>query len=74
VEHIAGIGGDGARVLGETIYKLIQQAKPSMEKDLLAKADAAIVKALDSKEFRIGLGSLRKRKPEIPNSKSEMAK
>ena len=74
VEHIAGIGGDGAKVLGETIYKLIQQAKPSLEKDLLAKADAAIVKAVDSKEFRIGLGKLRTQKPETPDAKSEMAK
>jgi hypothetical protein len=67
-----------APVLGfftrETIYKLIQQAKPSLEKDLLAKADAAIVKAVDSKEFRIGLGKLRTQKPETPDAKSEMAK
>jgi hypothetical protein len=71
VEHIAGIGGDGAKVLGETIHKLIQQGKPSLERDLLAKADAAIVKAVDSKEFRIGLGSLLRQRSPTRNAKAE---
>jgi hypothetical protein len=65
VEHVAGVGGDGAKVLGETIHKLVQQMKPSLERDLLAKADAAIVRAVDSKEIRIGLASLMRQKSVI---------
>jgi hypothetical protein len=33
----------------------MHQWHPSFERDLLAKADAAIVKAGDTKEIRIGL-------------------
>jgi hypothetical protein len=58
VEHIGGIGGTGAKVLGETLHSAVKQIKPNLERDLLAKANAAIVKAGDTKEIRIGLGSL----------------
>ena len=53
--HIAGMGGDGAKVLGHGLHDLLNLVKPSLEKDMLAKADAAIVKAGDKKEIRIGL-------------------
>jgi hypothetical protein len=58
VEHIAGIGGTGAKVLGEAVHATVKKIKPNLERDLLAKANAAIVKAGDTKELRLGLGSL----------------
>jgi hypothetical protein len=60
VEHIAGVGGDVAKLLGEAIQHGIHRWRPSLERNLLAKANAAIEKAADTKEVRIGLGSLLK--------------
>lgn len=56
--HTAGIGGDGAKILGDAVVSTIKQVKPSLERDLLAKANAAIVKAGDTKELRIELNKL----------------
>lgn len=58
VVHTAGIGGDGAKLLGEAAQNLLKELHPSLEKELLQKADAAIVKAGDSKEIRISIGKL----------------
>lgn len=54
-EHIAGLGGDAAKVLGEALQKIL---RPALEKKLLSKASNAIVKAADTKEVRLSLGSL----------------
>ena len=58
VQHIAGIGGDGAKILGEALQETIKQVKPSLEKELLAKAGAALMKAGNTKEVRVSLGKL----------------
>jgi hypothetical protein len=58
VEHTAGVGGDMADVLGRAIHDMIKQLKPSLERDLLEKANKAVVKAGDTKEVRLGLGRL----------------
>jgi hypothetical protein len=58
VEHTAGVGGDAARLLGDALIGTVKQAKPSLERDLLAKANAAVVKAADTKEVRVSLGKL----------------
>ncbi|MCI0681057.1 MAG: hypothetical protein L0Y71_03045 [Gemmataceae bacterium] len=58
VEHIAGIGGTAAKVIGETFHDAMNQWRPSIERKLLERASAAIVKAADTKEVRIGLSSL----------------
>ncbi len=58
VERIAGIGGTGARLVGEALRSTLKQWKPSIERELMAKANAAIVKAADTREVRIGLGNL----------------
>jgi hypothetical protein len=58
VEHILGVGGDLAKLLGEAIQHGIHRWRPSLERNLLNKANAAIEKAADTKEIRIGLGSL----------------
>jgi hypothetical protein len=58
VEHVAGIGGEGAKVIGDVVLSTLRQVHPSLERDMIAHADAAIVKAADTKEIRLGLGSL----------------
>jgi hypothetical protein len=60
--HIGAIGGDGADIIGHALVDTIKAVKPSLERDLLAKADAALVKAGNNKEFRISLGKLLKSK------------
>jgi hypothetical protein len=60
VVHLAGMGGDGAKVIGEALHGLLLDIKPSLEKDLLEKANAAIVKAGDTKEVRVSLNKLLK--------------
>lgn len=56
LEHVAGLGGDAAELLGDTARWTVRHVKPSLERDLLAKANAAIVKAGQRKEVRLGLG------------------
>jgi len=58
VEHVAGVGGTAAKVLGEALQSHIKQWHPGLERDLIAKANAAIVRAADTREVRLGLGSL----------------
>ncbi len=60
VEHLAGIGGTGAKVLGEALQSHIRQWHPHLERDLLARANAAIIRAADTREVRLGLSSLMK--------------
>ena len=58
VEHINGIGGDGAKIVGRAVHQAMKQWRPSLERDILAKASAAIVRAADTREIRFGFGSL----------------
>lgn len=58
VEHTLGIGGDGARLIGEAVIETVRQARPSLEEELLVKGNKAIVKAGDTKEVRLKLGKL----------------
>jgi hypothetical protein len=58
VEHVAGVGGEAAKLLGETARGSLKQWRPSLEHDLLAQANAAIVKAGDTREVRVGLLNL----------------
>jgi hypothetical protein len=60
IEHTAGLGGDAAKILGDAAIDLVKQAKPDLERDLLNKANAAIVKAADTKDIRLSLDSLLK--------------
>ncbi len=55
VEHTAGVGGDAARTIGDVVLAIVKQAKPSLERSLIAKANAAILKAGDTKEVRLSL-------------------
>ncbi|MGH7174362.1 MAG: hypothetical protein ACRELF_07595 [Gemmataceae bacterium] len=58
VEHIAGLGGEAAKLLGDAARGSLKQWRPSMERALLAKTNAAIVKAGDTKEVRVSLAKL----------------
>jgi hypothetical protein len=58
VEHVAGIGGTGAKVLGDALHAYLQQRHPELERNLQDRANAAIVKAADTREVRLSLGSL----------------
>lgn len=62
VEHVAGLGGEAAKIFGAAGHDLMKQWKPSLERDLLVKANRAIEKAGQRKEVRIGLGRLFKSK------------
>ena len=57
-DRVAGIGGDAAPILGDALHDSLNRWKPSLENKLLAKANAAIGKAADTKEVRLSLGSL----------------
>jgi hypothetical protein len=58
VEHTAGVGGETAKLLGDAVIDGLRQWKPSLERNLVTRANAAIVKAADTKEIRVGLMSL----------------
>jgi hypothetical protein len=60
VEHTAGVGGEMAKLLGEAVIGGMEQWRPSIERRLLEKADAALVKAGDAKEIRVSLLKLLK--------------
>jgi len=57
-EHVAGVGGELAKVIGDAFRGGLRQWRPSLERELLSRADAAIVKAGDTKEVRVNLVSL----------------
>lgn len=54
-EHIPGIGGTTARVLGKLFHEALEQWHPSLERRMLEKANAAIVRSADIREVRISL-------------------
>ena len=60
VNHILGVGGDLARLIGDAAKSGVEQWRPSLERRLLEKADAAIVKAGDTQEVRLSVEKLLK--------------
>jgi len=57
-ESTFGLHGEPAKVVGKALLEVIKKLQPNAEKDLLAKANAAIVKAADTKEVRVELDKL----------------
>jgi hypothetical protein len=57
-EHVLGLGGEAAKLIGDAVKGGIHKFHPSLEHDMLTKANAAIVKAADTKEIRVGLSRL----------------
>ena len=62
-EHTFGLGGEAAKLIGKTLLQLLKTVQPNTEKELLAKANAAIVKAADTKEVRVEFDKLLSSKP-----------
>jgi hypothetical protein len=57
-EHTLGMDGPAAKALGKAVHEVMKKVKPDMEKGLLEKANAAVVKAADTKEVKVELGNL----------------
>jgi hypothetical protein len=66
VEHVAGVGGEAAKLVGDTVKGGLREWYPSLERELLAKANAAIVKAGENKEVRVSLSKLLTKKLRVP--------
>jgi hypothetical protein len=66
LEHAAGIGGEGAKLLGDAVKHSLHEWHPSLERELLARANAAIVKAGDTKEVRLSLLKLMRNQGVLP--------
>ncbi|MBX9680416.1 MAG: hypothetical protein K2X38_16785 [Gemmataceae bacterium] len=62
VEHTAGVGGSAAKIIGDGLHSAVKQWKPSIERNMLERANSAIVKAADTKEIVVGLTGLVKKK------------
>lgn len=62
MEHVGGVGGELAEVLGDMLRNGLRRFNPSLERNLLAKANAAIEKSADTKEVRVSLYDLLKKK------------
>ena len=64
-EQTFGLSGDAAKLVGKTLLEVLKKVQPHTEKDLLAKANTAIVKAADAKEVRIEFDKLLQGKPPV---------
>ena len=58
--RLLALENEPPEIIGELGQTLIKQWKPSIERDLLAKANAAILKAGEQKEVRVSLSKLLK--------------
>ncbi len=58
IDHTAGLDGEDAKKVGDLVIDLIKKVKPDLEKELLEKGNAAIVKAAGTKEIRLQLDKL----------------
>jgi hypothetical protein len=56
MEHAAGLGGDAAALIGDLVEKYITDWRPSLEREFIAKAEAAVLKAGQARELRLALG------------------
>ena len=58
IDHTAGLDGDDAKKVGDLVVDLVKSVKPELEKELLEKGNAAIVKAAGTKEIKVQLDKL----------------
>ena len=58
IDHTAGLDGEDAKKVGDLVIDLIKKVKPDLEKQLLEKGNAAIVKAAGTKEIKLELDKL----------------
>jgi hypothetical protein len=60
IDHTAGLDGADAKAVGDLVIDLVKALKPDLEKELLEKGNAAILKAAGTKEIRLQLDKLAK--------------
>ena len=58
IDHTAGLDGDDAKKAGDFVLELVKAVKPDLEKQLLDKANASVLKAVGSKEIKVQLDKL----------------
>ncbi len=60
IDHTAGLDGEDAKKVGDLVIDFVKTNMPELEKQLLEKGNAAIVKAAGTKEVRLQLDKLMK--------------
>jgi hypothetical protein len=50
--------GESAKAAGDLIVRIVKAVKPDLENDLQTKANAAIVKAAGTREFKVALDKI----------------
>jgi hypothetical protein len=58
IDHTAGLDGADAKAVGDLVLDLVKTLKPDLERELLEKGNAAIVKAAGTKEIKLQLDKL----------------
>jgi hypothetical protein len=58
IDHTAGLDGADAKAMGDFVIDTIKSVKPELEKQLLEKANAEILKAAGTKEVKLQLDKL----------------
>ena len=58
VDHTAGVDGEAAKFLGDAAIKLVKTFKPDLERELLEKGNAAIVRGAGTHELKASLDKI----------------
>ncbi len=58
IDHTAGLDGEDAKDTGNFVMDLVKVIKPDLEKQLLDKANAAIMKSVGAKEIKVELDKI----------------
>lgn len=58
VEHVPGIGGAAAQIIGQAFHGAVREWQPSLEQGLLERANQAILRAGRSREVRVSLSRI----------------
>ena len=66
---MAGLDGEPAQAIGELVIDLVKAVKPDLEKELLEKGNAALLKAAGTKEVKLELDKLMKSGAAPPKKK-----
>ena len=57
-DQTGAFDGEAAKAVGDLVVRLVKAVKPDIEGDLLTKANAAIVKAAGTREFKLALDKI----------------
>lgn len=58
MEHLAGLGGEAAKLLGSALRSGVRRWDPALEPHVLARISAAIERAADTREVRVSLAKV----------------